>query len=88
MDGPDDAGHLANQTTLANGMVYRNFTFGKLPDGSFDPVDIGSHRTACFSVAGHTKCKTPPLCFTIKVRGNKPHFRAPTPPMVLDTVRP
>ena len=80
-------GHLGNQTTLANGMVFRNFTFGNLPDGSFELSDIGSHRIICLTVQGHTPCKTPPLCITIKVRGNKPQFLAPTPPMKVDTVR-
>jgi hypothetical protein len=84
--GSDNAGVLGNQTTLDNGMVFRNFTFGKLPDGHFDEGDIGSHRVVCFTVSGHTECKTPPLCITIKVRGTKPRFVAPTPPMRRDTV--
>lgn len=80
------AGHLGNQTTMPNGMVFRNFTFGNLPDGSFGLSDIGGHRIVCLTVQGHTACKTPPLCITIKVRGHKPRFLAPTPPMKVDTV--
>ena len=79
-------GYLGNQTTMANGMVFRNFTFGNLPHGSFGLSDIGSHRIICLTVQGHTACKTPPLCITIKVRGHKPRFLAPTPPMKVDTV--
>ena len=83
--GSANAGHLKNQTIKNDGSVFRNFTFGKLPHGGFDVEEIGSHRVVCFTVTGHTKCKPPPLCITIKVRGSKPFFVAPTPPMVLDT---
>ena len=62
-----DIGQLGDQTTLDNGMVYRNFTFGALPNGRFNLKDIGTHYVACFTVKGHTRCKTPPLCITIKV---------------------
>ena len=86
LSGSGRDGHLRNQTTLANGMVFRNFTFGSLPDGRLG--DIGGHRIVCFTVEGHTKCKTPPLCITVKVRGSKPQFLAPTPPMKLDSVYP
>jgi hypothetical protein len=86
--GSGIAGYLGNQTTLANGVAFRNFTFGKLPHGHFDEEDIASHRVACFTITGHTECKTPPLCVTIKVRGTKPRFLAPTPPMTMDTVCP
>ena len=88
LSGASYGGHLGNQTTNSDGSVFRNFTFGKLPHGHFDLSEIGSHRVMCFTVVGHTECKTPPLCITVKVLGSPPRFLAPTPPMLVDTVMP
>ena len=84
VDGPLSDGRFTNVSYGggSSGVTSAVFVVGAGPTGTHSVADIGSHTVLCFVATGWTQCRSPPQCYTVKVRGHSPFFLPPTPPLI------
>mmetsp|Transcript_23151 Transcript_23151/g.55043 ORF Transcript_23151/g.55043 Transcript_23151/m.55043 type:complete len:1041 (-) Transcript_23151:237-3359(-) len=84
VDGPTPQGRFVNFSYGGGrtGVTSAAFVVGSGSTGVHGLSDIGAHKVVCFVARGWTPCRSPPQCYTVKIRGNSPFFLPPTPPLI------